>query len=37
MTHFYLGMAYEGKGMSEEAIAPYRKSQEISPLAGRAD
>jgi TolB-like protein/serine/threonine protein kinase/tetratricopeptide (TPR) repeat protein len=31
MTHFYLGMAYEGKQMYPEAIAEYRKSEEISP------
>ena len=31
MTHFYLGMAYEGKGMYQEAIAAYRKAHEISP------
>ena len=31
MTHFYLGMAYEGKQMYPEAIAAYRKAQEISP------
>ncbi|MGA9344821.1 MAG: tetratricopeptide repeat protein, partial [Nocardioidaceae bacterium] len=32
MTHFILGMAYEGKGRYPEAIAAYLKSQEISPL-----
>jgi len=31
MTHFYLGMAYEGKEMYQEAITEYRKSEEISP------
>jgi cytochrome c-type biogenesis protein CcmH/NrfG len=31
MTYFYLGMAYEGKQMYPEAIAAYRKAQELSP------
>ena len=31
MTHFYLGMAYEGKQMYDAAIDEYRKSAELSP------
>jgi tetratricopeptide (TPR) repeat protein len=30
MTHFYLGMAYEGKQMYQEAIAEYRKANDLS-------
>lgn len=30
MAYFYLGMAYEGKGMYEEAIAAYQKSRDLS-------
>jgi tetratricopeptide (TPR) repeat protein len=32
MTHFYLGMAYEGKEMYDVAIDEYRKSADLSPL-----
>jgi len=31
MTHFYPGMAYVGQQMYPEAIAAYRKAQQISP------
>lgn len=30
MAYFYLGMAYEGKGMFNEAIDAYQKSRELS-------
>jgi TolB-like protein/Tfp pilus assembly protein PilF len=32
MTHFYLGMAYEGKQMYNAAIDEYQKSAKLSPL-----
>jgi tetratricopeptide (TPR) repeat protein len=31
MTHFYLGMAYEGKGLYEQAIGEHQKAAELSP------
>jgi len=30
MAYFYLGMAYEGKGMHEEAIKTYQHGAELS-------
>ena len=30
MAYFYLGMAYESKGMYKEAIAAYEKSRDLS-------